>query len=468
LKKISSLLMAVLLVGLTGCASYHENSKLTAPKAKQAYRFENLSSPGNSDSLFVIVTFSGGGTRAAALAYGVMMQLRDTNIRWEGATKPFLEEVDVISSISGGSFTAAYYALYRNGLFEDYERKFLKTNVEGALTLRLLNPVNWFRLPSPTFGRIDLAAEYYHENIFGKKTFAELIGRGQRPFIMINATDMTRGGRFEFTQNQFDYLCSDLSDYPIAHAVAASSAFPVLLSPVVLRNYAGSCGFEQPEWITNALEDREVATRRFTRARQYHSYLDASERPYIHLLDGGLADNIGLRGPLNAFMFTDTEWSLLRMIGLKKVQKIVLIVVNAGTNPDSNLDKRESPPNLKQVLTTAINAPMDNFSFETIQTFKDKITEFEGQVQARRDCEDVLKTKCPQAELPGTAIQPVKFYPIVVSFDSIADPEKRKFFKNLPTSFALPDSTVDELKEIGRQLLSESAEFMELLSDLRE
>lgn len=465
MKKLASLLLVFAIVG---CGHYQVNSPLTTTKPGNSYRFENLSSPGNSDSLFVILTFSGGGTRAAALSYGVLTQLRDTQIRWEGAAKPLLEEVDVISSISGGSFTAAYYALFRDEIFQNYEKTFLKENVQGALELRFFSPANWFRLPSPNFDRIDIAAEYYHKHVFREKTFAELIAQKRRPFIMINATDMKMGARFEFTQDQFDYLCSDLSDYPVANAVAASSAFPILLSPAVLRNYAGSCGFKEPEWIKNALEDRDVAARRFVRARQNDSYLDASERTYLHLLDGGIADNIGLRGPLDALISSDTPWSLLRMIGQKKLQKVVFIVVNAGTDPDNDLDKHESPPNLKQVIMTAINAPMDNYSFETIAMLGDKIKEFESQTKARQDCEDLLKTKCPEASLPGTAISPVKFYPIVVSFDSIKEPERRKFFKNLPTTFTLPEETVNELMKIGKKLLSESKEFQELLNDLRQ
>lgn len=43
----------------------------------------------------------------------------------------------------------------------DFERRFLKNDVEGALIARLLRPKNWTRLFSPYFGRGELAAEYY-------------------------------------------------------------------------------------------------------------------------------------------------------------------------------------------------------------------------------------------------------------------------------------------------------------------
>src|SRR5450631_516970 len=93
---------------LTACASFAPVNPPLARYAPDAgYRFERLEKGDNSDELFVIVTFSGGGTRAAALAYGVLEALRDTAIQWRGRTLALLDEVDVISSISGGSFPAA-------------------------------------------------------------------------------------------------------------------------------------------------------------------------------------------------------------------------------------------------------------------------------------------------------------------------------------------------------------------------
>ena len=101
------------LVAAGGCARFPLNPPLAHYEAGAGYRFANLSHAHNSDSLFVVLTFSGGGTRAAALAYGVLEALRATPIVWEGERRSLLDEVDVISAVSGGSFTAAYYALKR-------------------------------------------------------------------------------------------------------------------------------------------------------------------------------------------------------------------------------------------------------------------------------------------------------------------------------------------------------------------
>jgi hypothetical protein len=64
-----------------------------------------------------MVAFSGGGTRAASLAYGVLQELADTEMMTAEGPRSLLNEIDMISSVSGGSFTSAYYGLYGDRLF---------------------------------------------------------------------------------------------------------------------------------------------------------------------------------------------------------------------------------------------------------------------------------------------------------------------------------------------------------------
>ena len=232
------LLSAFLLVA--GCAHYPLNQPLSPAAQQKEYVYETFSPPAETDETFVVLTFSGGGTRAAALAYGVLEEMRRT--RLPGTDRTLLDEVDVISTVSGGSFTGAYYALFGDRLFADFRKEFLERNIQGELLWDVANPVNWIRLASPWFNRIDLAAELYDRSIFDSKTFQDLSSRGRRPFLIINATNLQHGARFEFTGDQFRYLGSDILSYPIARAVAASSAFPFLLSPLSLVNYPGATG----------------------------------------------------------------------------------------------------------------------------------------------------------------------------------------------------------------------------------
>jgi len=127
-----------------------------------------------SDELLLILAFSGGGTRAAAFAYGILEELAATPVVLGGQSRRLLDEVDLISSVSGGSFTAAYYGLYGDRIFRDFETDFLRRPVERELFLQLLRPYNWVRLASPYFNRSRIAAEYYDEHLFRGATFADL------------------------------------------------------------------------------------------------------------------------------------------------------------------------------------------------------------------------------------------------------------------------------------------------------
>jgi len=174
------------------------------------------------------LAFSGGGTRAAALSYGVLLELRDTTISIAGKPLRLLDEVDTISSVSGGSFTAAYFGLYGDRIFEDFEERFLKRNVERDLLLRILQPQNLIRLIFPFFDRSELVIQYYDEQIFDGARFADL-AEAHGPMIQINSTDLTGGGKFTFVQSQFDLLCSDLSALKIARNVVLLDAIAYFL-----------------------------------------------------------------------------------------------------------------------------------------------------------------------------------------------------------------------------------------------
>ena len=118
---------------LAACGSFHVNPPLAKYDSSAGYRFEKLEQGSSSDELFVILALSGGGTRAAALSYGVLEALRDTKIQWKNQRISLLDGIDVISSISGGSFPAAYYALYGSRIFEEFPDRFLYRPIQSDL-----------------------------------------------------------------------------------------------------------------------------------------------------------------------------------------------------------------------------------------------------------------------------------------------------------------------------------------------
>lgn len=462
-------LLALLLL-LASCASFTPgNPPLKQYAPDQGYRFERLERGDNSDQLFVIVTFSGGGTRAAALAYGVLEALRDTTIEWQGRKVSLLDEVDVISSISGGSFPAAYYALRGKQIFEEFPEKFLYRPVQTDLIKLAISPASWPKLAASAYGRSDLAAEFYHREVFSGATYADVIAKNRRPFVILNATDMTTGTQFPFIQDQFDLMCSDLAGVPLARAAASSSAFPGGLTALSFKNYAGSCEYRQPAWVKLAADDHasRVNPRRTARAENRLSLAaEGPARPYIHLTDGGVADNIGLRGPLEAIASTNHPWSVLQMMNKQQVSKLVVLVVNAATNPATERDRSASVPGLIDTLTTAATVPLDNYSFDTVELLGKTMGEFNTEARLVEGCNRLSAARGEQCALRLPAPHRVDLYPIQVAFEFLASSEERTWFKDLPTSFELPRETIDKLRAVGRRLLSEDPQFQNLLKTL--
>lgn len=456
---------------LAACASFAPGNPPLAKYAPEAgYRFERLEQGDNSDELFVIVTFSGGGTRAAALAYGVLEALRDTVIVWRGRKVALLDEVDVISSISGGSFPAAYYALRGRQIFDEFPERFLYRPLQSELIRQaLLSPASWLKLAAPAYGRSDLAAEFYHREVFGGGTYADVIARNRRPFVVLNATDMTTGAQFAFIQDQFDLMCSDLAGVPVARAAASSSAFPGGLTALTFQNYAGTCGYRQPPWVRLAIEDHASRVNRARTARAENRLSLAAEgpaRPYIHLTDGGVADNIGLRGPLDAISSTNHPWSVLRMMNNQKIDKLVVIVVNAATNPATDRDKTAGVPGLIDTLTTAATVPLDNYTADTLDLLSAVVNQFNEEARLVEGCRRIAARQGAQCVPNIPAPHKVELYPVQVAFEYLASAEERNWFKNLPTTFELPRGTIDRLRDVGRRLLAEDPKFQELMKAL--
>ena len=174
-------------------------------------------------------------------------------------------------------------------IFTDFEDAFLRRDVEGALFAKLFNPFRWFG----STGRTEWAVQYYQEHVFHDATFADMVQPG-RPFIMINATDLGYGARLSFIQEHFDLLCSDLSSFPVARAVTASSAVPVVFHPIVVENYA-DCPSGRTDWLRAAKQRAAGDARMSLVVAELETYLDKDKRKYAHYVDGGISDNLGLR-----------------------------------------------------------------------------------------------------------------------------------------------------------------------------
>ena len=453
-------------VALAGCASRPVNSRLEAADPTAGYRSGGRTVRGAATDTLIILAFSGGGTRAASFSFGVLEELRGTSIVVNGQPTRMLDEVDVVTGISGGSFTALAYALYGEKLFDEYEQRFLKRNVQGELISRFLNPVHWPSLASEGWGRSEMAAEYYDEILFEGATFGDLVDK-PGPVSIASATDISTGARFAFVQGNWDIICSDLSKFPLSRAAAASSAVPVALSPVTINNYGGTCGYQEPASV-KAFRDPASRSRPAGRTMQRYKELQAMQnsvdRPYFHLVDGGISDNLGMRAVLEGLEQLEASDRFRRASRIGSVRRIVVFVVNSMSVPKTDWDKSERPPNDLQLLLKATGVPIDLYSYEAVELLRDTLARWKSLRALKAAAESsgggnsqlVLAAEVPDIEL----------YAIDASFAAHPDPAEREYLNAMPTSFVLSAEQVDRLRAAAGVIVRESPEYQRLLRDL--
>ena len=451
-------------VTLAGCASRPINERIDQVEPNAGYRPHLLIPKRQNNDLqtLFVMSFSGGGTRAAAFSYGVLEELRRTEIVVDGQPRRLIDEVDVITGVSGGSFTALAYALHGERLFDEYEERFLKRNVQSALTWRAVNPLNWWKFIGGTAGRSELAAEYYDEILFEDATFADLLNK-TGPVALATGTDISTGSRFAFFQNDFDLICSDLNKVRLSRAAATSSAVPVALSPVTFDNYGGTCNYQYPAWVSEVDDPEHIARpagRAYQRYREMQDFQNSEQRPFIHLVDGGVSDNIGVRGVLEAIQELGMSGAFREETGFRGIRQVVLIVVNSRSEPTTDWDRREKSPGWFKQLMQSTGVPIARYSFETIETMKD-IAEI---WRWRRDLL-VAEARLAGAtkEEAEASIMNVQLRVLDISFDAVADPDERKRLMNLPTSFSLPEESVDALRDVAGRLLRQSTDYQSVV-----
>ncbi len=422
---------------LSGCASYGviANKPKPAERTGPAYSLKTWAEFKKASDISFIISFSGGGTRAAAMAYGVLEELRDTNVVIDGKPRRLLDEVDHISSVSGGSFTAAYYGLNGDGIFDTFEDAFLRRDVEGHMTRSLFNPLHWFGRK----GRTQRAIEYYQDILFHNATFADMINP-DRPMIVINASDLAKGFRFSFIQGYFDLLCSDLSSYPVANAVAASSAVPVVMNPVVIENFAGCDGMQWPPAAAQLAKDDAEFAILYEGA---NSYKDKENRKFIHYVDGGITDNMGLRAMTDVMVASGGPSALLSALDRKAPNKIVFVSVNASTEQDSEMDKTAKQPSMLASMNAMTDVQLHRYNAATIDMVQQK-----------------LRTWAEKTSTPDNQITP---YFINIGFEEVPQPQLKYFLNKIPTSFSLSSEQVDTLIATARELLRNDPTFKEFL-----
>jgi NTE family protein len=455
-------LLASMALGACSTAHYPINPPLQQVDAATGYRGPRIFATEPQDRFFLHVSISGGGARAAALGLGVLEALRDTPIRWEGRDKRLIDEMDALMGVSGGSMLAGYYALHGADGLGRFEADFFQTPLQADLVSLAISPRSLWRIQSPRFGRGDLLAEYLDERLFRGATFADLSRKPRKPFVTLYASDMSTGARFEFVQEQFDFLCSDLDGVPVARAVAASSAAPLVLSPITLWNHApadGGAGCGEP--VARAVSRlanpdsgaaQQLAEMETLRATTPQGLL----RPYVHLLDGGLSDNVGARGPMDYIAQFGGVIPGTRAAGYRGVRRVAFVVINAETSARPPEDSRADVPGPLRAALALADIPINRNSSTALAAKRSLLDRWRAEVAAAH----------AQGDFEIFAAD-ARFYLLEVNLGDEPDPVLRERLLAVPTTLQLPAEDVALLRRHAAQALARSADFERLLADLR-
>lgn len=406
------------------------------------------------DQALVLVALSGGGTRAAAMSWKALETLKKITYTYQdkNGTEVFsnlANEIDYISGISGGSFAAAAWCLYKDNM-DIFREKFITRNIQGELAKGIIIPP-WqgLRLISPYYDRINIAAELYDKTVFESKTFGDLPAH---PNLLINATHLALGNRFTFTQTNFDWLGSDISKYPIGYACAASSAFPILLSPMTLINYGEQSSLMDDTKYRMAKRNarRDIEKDFYCRMREF--YNDKTNK-YIHLADGGLVDNQGLQTIIDAF---STNGIINKKLNDSDnpLKRLIIINVNAGVSPDDISCKSHDAPHVNSVIKYTMTISMDMLSAKRWMKIKEL-------------CTKIYKAVTDIGDSTRSLALLEKPYTIEINFRNIKEDNLRNDCYNLPTSFYLDEDQINLIDTVVPALVEEDPEIIRLKQALQ-
>jgi len=266
---------------------------------------------GDPDTLFVLA-LSGGGSRAAYFGGNVMLRLQQLH----GGKTDLLSQVDVMSSVSGGSLPAAYYAIssdpneeHAHGRMWDEHtvKKLMSRNYISRWFGNWFWPSNIGKFWFTAYDRTDIMAQTLADNLFDVWPTGQDLKmsdlRKTRPYLILNATNGTRrsfGRSFTFTTEDFGLLDSDVGEYSLARAVMATATFPSVFNYMTLAD--------------------------FTTARP-------NKCQYTHVFDGGNYDNLGLNVVRDAL--TDPDKSV-------SYKKLIVVLVDAYT--ESGISQNKADP----------------------------------------------------------------------------------------------------------------------------
>jgi NTE family protein len=165
-------------------------------------------------------------------------------------------------------------------------------------------------------------------------------------------------------------------------------------------------------------------------------------RPYVHVFDGGLSENLGLAEVMRALEILKVSPNEADLAAFRRARKVVVIAVNALRVPAVDWDSSDAPPDTDVVTDQMWSIPVDRITLDGVEQVRDQLAAWQAGSPERRA------------------------YFAQVTFENLKDPAERLYFNAVKTRLQLPKEQVDKVREVGGRLLREAPAFQKLLVDL--
>ena len=438
----AAMLVSAAIGGLAGCAPSVYNRATNEPLS--AATPPNMGS--RTDFMrdnSIVLSFSGGGLRAAAFAHGVLAALESVKT----ADGDLLDDVALISSVSGGSLTAAHYGVYgREGLAR-FRGEVLLADFESGMRLSPFNPANLLRIFGGGLNTREHFGESLDRRVFHGATFADIFRR-EGPEIRIQATDLYHRVPFPFLPILFSIVCSDLSRYSVADAVAASMAVPVVFAPVVVRTHPESCA-PLPAELASLRAQPEGSRVLNSIAKALAAYRDPDRVRFIKLADGGLTDNFAVSTLVVPRLVFGTPYAPMTERDAVRTRRLLVVIVDASRGPHGNWTHQETGPSGVDLALSAPYAALDAAARHGADALGRMIQEWQESVIAFRCAlqpADVMRLGGPADWKCGD----VKFSLAYLSVDELERPIRERI-DEVPTRLTLSADQIDTTVEGARE-----------------
>jgi len=393
----------------------------------------------------IALALSGGGARAASFSLGVLMQLHDM----KGPDgRSLIDKVALITSVSGGSTIAAWFGLHGAAGLDRFRAAMLDKDWQSQLHTTLMSPENWQRLMQGGVNGPDKLGDWLDKEVYAGAHMKDLT---DHPRVIINAADLYNGTPFAFAAPYFQAICSDLGSVRVADAVAASMSVPMAFRPVVVQLPEGECPAPMPDLVETTRRDRSSPALLRETAAAFRAYRDPSRMKYLHLTDGGVADNFGLSSLVTIRRAAGKPYGPYSARDAVKIRRMVFLLVNSEPNTSGAWAEKPEGPNAMQLVEALLSAGINAPKRAASDAFGNVLAEWQRDLIAWR-CTLTLDEARSLGAGEGWDCRDVQFRFDTISFADLP-PDQYERLGAAPTAVSLPKDLVDDLIAGGRRAI---------------